>query len=70
MGDRIRRMIGNQAKAQDIPYKEAKRRTFTGGAALGTPVDPEDVAGMVAFLASEEGRHITAQDITIDAGSV
>lgn len=69
-GDRIRRVIENQAAARDISSEEAKRRTFTEDAALGTLVEPEDVAEMVAFLASEEGRHVTAQDIAVDAGSV
>jgi NAD(P)-dependent dehydrogenase (short-subunit alcohol dehydrogenase family) len=32
-------------------------------------VDPEDVANMVAYLASEKGKHITAQDINVDSGS-
>lgn len=28
----------------------------------------EDIAGLVAYLASEEGRFITGTDITIDGG--
>lgn len=43
---------------------------FTDDAALGTLVDPEDVAAMAVYLASEKGRHITAQDINVDGGSV
>lgn len=31
-------------------------------------IEPEDVAGCVAFLASEQGRYITGQTIGVDAG--
>ena len=34
------------------------------------PQEPEDIAYMVAFLASDLGRNITGQNINIDGGSV
>jgi NAD(P)-dependent dehydrogenase (short-subunit alcohol dehydrogenase family) len=37
---------------------------------MGRIVDAGDVAEMVAYLASEAGRHVTAQDINVDAGAV
>jgi len=42
---------------------------FTDDTALGMLVNPEDVAEMVAYLASDAGRHVTAQDINVDAGT-
>jgi NAD(P)-dependent dehydrogenase (short-subunit alcohol dehydrogenase family) len=69
-GPRIEDVISNQADQLDVSYEEAKRRVFTDDAAMGRIVDAGDVAGMVAYLASEAGRHVTAQDINVDAGAV
>jgi NAD(P)-dependent dehydrogenase (short-subunit alcohol dehydrogenase family) len=69
-GDRIDRVIQRQAEARGVSFEEAKRRVFSEDAALGRLVEPEDVAGMVAYLASERGRHITAQDVNVDGGTV
>lgn len=35
---------------------------------MGYIAEPEDVAGVVAFLASEESRYVTGQSILIDGG--
>ena len=69
-GDRIERVIQGQADSQGISFEEAKERVFSEDAALGRLVEPEDVAGMVAYLASERGRHVTAQDVNVDGGTV
>jgi NAD(P)-dependent dehydrogenase (short-subunit alcohol dehydrogenase family) len=69
-GDRIERVIQGQADAQGISFEEAKRKVFSEDAALGRLVEPEDVAGVVAYLASERGRRITAQDVNVDGGTV
>ncbi len=69
-GDRIERVIQGQADAQGISFEEAKRKVFSEDAALGRLVEPEDVAGMVAYFASERGRRITAQDVNVDGGTV
>lgn len=68
-GPRIEDVIENQAEQMDVSYEEAKESVFTGDTALGKLVDPEDIAEMVAYLASDAGHHITAQDINVDAGT-
>jgi meso-butanediol dehydrogenase/(S,S)-butanediol dehydrogenase/diacetyl reductase len=45
-----------------------KRRT--AGIPLGRPEQPEDVAGLVAFLASADSDYLTGQAINIDGGLV
>lgn len=69
-GPRIDDVIDAQAADRGISFEDAKAQLFTDDTALGTLVDPEDTAAVAAFLASEKGRHITAQDINVDAGTV
>lgn len=68
-GPRIEDVIEKQAENLDVSYEEAKAEVFTDDVALGVLVDREDTANMVAYLASEKARHITAQDINVDGGS-
>jgi NAD(P)-dependent dehydrogenase (short-subunit alcohol dehydrogenase family) len=68
-GPRIDEVIERQAAARGVDYETAKREVFTDDAALGELVEAEDVADLVAFLASERARHITAQDVNVDAGT-
>ena len=35
---------------------------------MGFVAEPEDVAGVVAFLASDDARYVTGQSILIDGG--
>lgn len=46
------------------------RRIAAKMAPLGRVLDPEEVAGLAAYLASDEARSITGQAITIDGGQV
>jgi NAD(P)-dependent dehydrogenase (short-subunit alcohol dehydrogenase family) len=49
--------------------KEAEL-AFTYFQAMPIPyIEPEDVANLAVFLASDESRYITGQQIRIDAGS-
>ncbi|QLG62938.1 SDR family NAD(P)-dependent oxidoreductase [Halorarum salinum] len=68
-GPRIDDVIEAQAEALGVGYEEAKRRVFTDDTALGTLVDASDVAAMATFLASEDARHVTAQDVNVDGGA-
>ena len=69
-GPRIDDVIERQAEARGLSFEEAKREVFTDDTALGRLTDPEDVADMVAILASDRARTVTAQDINVDGGTV
>ena len=45
-------------------------RKFTSQIALGRPETPEDVAGVVSFLASSDADYITGQSLIVDGGFV
>lgn len=68
-GKRIERSISEQAEKLGLSFEETKRRLFTDDAALGTLIKERDTAELVAFLASEEARYVSGQDINVDAGS-
>jgi 3-oxoacyl-[acyl-carrier protein] reductase len=54
------------AMTADLPA--AGRKGFLDGIALGRPGTPEDVAGVVTFLASDAARYVTGQTIVVDGG--
>lgn len=47
-----------------------RRKRALGEIPLGRIARPEDVAGPVAFLASELGRHVTGEILNVNGGSV
>ncbi|WP_247004225.1 SDR family NAD(P)-dependent oxidoreductase [Halosolutus gelatinilyticus] len=68
-GKRIERSISEQSEKLGLSFEETKERLFTGNAALGALIEERDTADLAAFLASEDARHISGQDINVDAGS-
>jgi NAD(P)-dependent dehydrogenase (short-subunit alcohol dehydrogenase family) len=42
---------------------------LVGASALGTTLEPEDMAGVIAFLASDDSGKMTGQTIINDAGT-
>lgn len=53
------------------PTREDAELAFTYFQAMPIPyVEPEDMANLAVFLASEESRYITGQQIRVDAGSL
>ncbi|PCR88875.1 SDR family NAD(P)-dependent oxidoreductase [Natrinema ejinorense] len=69
-GPRIDSVIEEQADSLDVSFEEAKAQLFTDEAALGKLVDASDIADAASFLASENARSITAQDLNVDGGTV
>jgi 3-oxoacyl-[acyl-carrier protein] reductase len=53
---------------QAIP--DQAKEAFISSTPLGRPGQPEDVAGLIAFLASDDGAFITGQVIHVDGGMV
>jgi len=68
-GPRLHEVVEKQAEELEISVEEARNRLFANEMALSEVVDQNDIAEMVAFLASKKGDHITAQDINIDSGT-
>lgn len=53
------------------PTREDAELAFTHFQAMPIPyIEPEDVANLAVFLASDEARYITGQQIRIDAGAL
>ena len=63
--DGIRR-IANRAKITEEQAHEKAARM----APLGKVLDPEEVAGLAAYLASDDARSVTGQAIVVDGGQV
>jgi NAD(P)-dependent dehydrogenase (short-subunit alcohol dehydrogenase family) len=66
-GDRIRQVMRDRAIALGRPEEEI-RREYVQSSALGRLVGADDVAALVAFLASPSAENITGQAIDVSAG--
>ena len=51
-----------------LKMPEAVRERVVASMPMGRMAEPEEVASLIAFLASEQAGYITAQDISIDGG--
>lgn len=60
------RRIGERRGAGDAQGREMAAKM----APLGRVIEPEEVAGLAAYLASDEARSITGQAIVLDGGQV
>lgn len=47
---------------------EARARAMAGRAPLGRIAEPEDIAAVIGFLASDAARHVTGQVLVVDGG--
>ncbi|HSS44014.1 MAG TPA: SDR family NAD(P)-dependent oxidoreductase [Thermoanaerobaculia bacterium] len=63
--EQFRRLARNEGGSED-----RGREMAAGMAPLARVLEPEEVAGLVAYLSSEEARSVTGQAIVIDGGQV
>lgn len=71
--DRLNYWEQDQARAQGVSLEEFRGRIVAEAGRtipLGRMAEPEDVANMVAFLASDEASFITGQAYNVNGGSL
>lgn len=66
---RLQRVIEAMAEEKDESYEHIRDTMFLGDNAIEEIVQPEEIAEMIAYLTSDAGRHITAQDLNISGGA-
>lgn len=67
--DRMKELMSARAKREGKPYEEIAR-SFQESVPLGRFADPEDIARMVAFLASDAAAYVTGVTVQVDGGAV
>ena len=61
--------LRSRAQEEGVTVEEMQRRR-NSAIPLGRPNEPEDVAGLAVFLASQEARNITGQSFNVDGGII
>lgn len=66
------RLAGRLAAEAGTDYEGGKRMIMDslGGIPIGRPSTPEEIAGLIAFLASDRASSITGTEYVIDGGTV
>ena len=60
--------IGDQARTRGIAEAEVLDKIMLEPAAIKRLIEPEEIAGLAVFLASEDARSITGAAYSVDAG--
>ncbi|MCB2129095.1 MAG: SDR family oxidoreductase [Rhodobacteraceae bacterium] len=68
-GPRIDNVIAAEARAKGMTFAQV-RDGYASGTALGRLSDPEDVASMAVFLASDAARMVSGQVLTVDGFTI
>jgi len=66
-GERVERVIEAKAKGLGVPNSEVRSRMLAA-VSMHTMVSAQDVANVALFLASDAGRHISGQAISVCGG--
>lgn len=64
----VEKQIDDQAKAHGIPREEVLEKVILAEAPLKRLLEPEEVAELVVYLASDSAKNITGAAIPIDEG--
>ena len=67
-GERIERVIEAKAKGLGLDKEEVRRRLLEG-VSMHTTVTAQDIANMALFLASDAGKHISGQALSVCGGA-
>jgi 3-oxoacyl-[acyl-carrier protein] reductase len=69
MTARLRQIMAEQAQRSGKPFEEVQHAR-EADIPLGCIGEPEDVANMVVFLASDRARYVTGVTVQVDGGLV
>jgi len=64
----VEKQIADQASAHGLPEEEVLEKVILQPQAVKELIEPSEVAGVVAFLVSPEGKMFTGAPVTLDQG--
>ena len=64
----VEKQIADQASAHGLPEEEVLEKVILQPQAVKELIEPSEVAGVVAFLISPEGKMFTGAPVTLDQG--
>ena len=67
--NRLENLAKSKSKALGVSTQEIKK-SWKNNTSLNRLGTPQEIANVVAFLASDESSYITGQDISVDGGRI